>query len=72
MLAYKKQDEEAAVRAKNIEADRKKGKKQLMEKFGFSDDEEEEEEIKIGGVLEISSRKPADPAKQLTKPSRVA
>jgi len=42
LVAYKKQDEEAARRAKNLEKDRKQGKKNLMAKFGFSDDEEDE------------------------------
>lgn len=42
LYAYKKQDEEAARRAKNLEKDRKQGKKNLMAKFGFSDDEEDE------------------------------
>lgn len=42
LVAYKKQDEETARRAKNIEHDRKQGKKNLMAKFGFSDDEDED------------------------------
>jgi hypothetical protein len=41
-MAYKKQDEVAHKKVTNIEKDRKQGKKNLMEKFGFSDDEEED------------------------------
>lgn len=42
MLAYKKQDEIAHKKVNEIERERKIGKKNLMEKFGFSDDEEED------------------------------
>ncbi len=42
LIAYKKQDEIAHKKANEIEKERKIGKKSLMEKFGFSDDEEED------------------------------
>ena len=35
------------MRAKNLDQEKRQGKKNLMEKFGFSDDEEEE--LKLGG-----------------------
>lgn len=42
LLAYKKQDEVAHRKLSEMDRDRKQGKKNLMEKFGFSDDEEED------------------------------
>lgn len=42
LMAYKKQDEVAHKKVNEMERDRKQGKKNLMEKFGFSDDEEED------------------------------
>lgn len=39
-MAYKKNDEDAHRKAQNIEADKAAGKKNLMDKFGFSDDED--------------------------------
>ena len=55
LMAYKKQDEVAHKKVNEMERDRKQGKKNLMEKFGFSDDEEEDvvlsaAEIKKKGV----------------------
>ena len=41
-MAYKKQDEVAHKKMTEMEKDKKQGKKNLMEKFGFSDDEEED------------------------------
>jgi hypothetical protein len=42
LLQYKKQDEVAHRKITEMDKDRKAGKKNLMEKFGFSDDEEED------------------------------
>lgn len=42
LLAYKKQDEVAHRKLTEMDKDKKQGKKNLMEKFGFSDDEEED------------------------------
>lgn len=42
LIAYKKSDEIAHKKANEIEKEKKAGKKNLMEKFGFSDDEEED------------------------------
>ena len=42
LIAYKKQDEIAHKKVTEMEKERKLGKKNLMEKFGFSDDEEED------------------------------
>ncbi len=42
LIAYKKQDEIAHKKVTEMERERKLGKKNLMEKFGFSDDEEED------------------------------
>ena len=40
LLAYKKQDEIAIKNAKNFDTEKALGKRNLLEKFGFSDDEE--------------------------------
>lgn len=42
LLAYKQKDEIAHKKVHEIEKEKKLGKKNLMEKFGFSDDEEED------------------------------
>lgn len=42
LIAYKKKDDVAHKKANEIEKEKKVGKKNLMEKFGFSDDEEED------------------------------
>lgn len=42
LIAYKHQDEVAHKKVIEMEKDKKQGKKNLMEKFGFSDDEEED------------------------------
>eukprot|EP00352_Strombidinopsis_acuminata_P002253 CAMPEP_0176391444 /NCGR_PEP_ID=MMETSP0126-20121128/40030_1 /TAXON_ID=141414 ORGANISM="Strombidinopsis acuminatum, Strain SPMC142" /NCGR_SAMPLE_ID=MMETSP0126 /ASSEMBLY_ACC=CAM_ASM_000229 /LENGTH=71 /DNA_ID=CAMNT_0017761559 /DNA_START=1203 /DNA_END=1418 /DNA_ORIENTATION=- len=40
LMAYKKHDEEAKKKAAQLELDKVQGKRNLMEKFGFSDDED--------------------------------
>ena len=42
LLAYKEKDEQSQKKASEIQKEKKIGKKNLMEKFGFSDDEEED------------------------------
>ncbi len=42
LLAYKEKDELSQKKASDIQKEKKIGKKNLMEKFGFSDDEEED------------------------------
>ena len=41
LLAYKEKDEQSLKKASEIQKEKKIGKKNLMDKFGFSDDEEE-------------------------------
>ena len=40
LVAYKKHDEDAKKKAEQLELDKVQGKRNLMEKFGFSDDED--------------------------------
>lgn len=40
LLAYKKQDEIALKKASNFDTEKALGKRNLLEKFGFSDDED--------------------------------
>ena len=40
LITYKQKDEQAKRRAGNIDAEKALGKKNLLDKFGFSDDEE--------------------------------
>lgn len=40
LIAYKKRDEDAQKRAVDMDAEKALGKKNLLDKFGFSDDEE--------------------------------
>lgn len=40
LITYKKKDEIAQKKASNIDADKALGKRNLLEKFGFSDDED--------------------------------
>ena len=40
LISYKQKDEQAKRRAGNIDAEKALGKKNLLDKFGFSDDEE--------------------------------
>lgn len=40
LITYKKKDEIAAKKASNLDADKALGKRNLLEKFGFSDDED--------------------------------
>ena len=40
LITYKKKDEIAAQKASNINAEKALGKRNLLEKFGFSDDED--------------------------------
>jgi len=40
LITYKQKDEQAKKRAGNIDAEKALGKKNLLDKFGFSDDEE--------------------------------
>ena len=40
LITYKQKDEQAKRRAGNLEADKALGKRNLLDKFGFSDDEE--------------------------------
>ena len=40
LITYKQKDEQAKRRAGNIDAEKALGKKKLLDKFGFSDDEE--------------------------------
>lgn len=42
LLAYKEKDEQSQKKASDIQREKKIGKKNLMDKFGFSDDEEED------------------------------
>jgi len=42
LITYKQKDEQAKRRAGNIDAEKALGKKNLLDKFGFSDDEESE------------------------------
>lgn len=40
LVTYKQKDEQAKRRASNLDAEKALGKKNLLDKFGFSDDEE--------------------------------
>lgn len=40
LLAYKKKDEASLKKASNFDAEKALGKRNLLEKFGFSDDED--------------------------------
>jgi hypothetical protein len=40
LITYKQRDEQAKRRAGNLDAEKALGKKNLLDKFGFSDDEE--------------------------------
>ena len=40
LITYKQKDEQAKRRAGNLDAEKALGKKNLLDKFGFSDDEE--------------------------------
>lgn len=40
LITYMKKDEQAKKRAGNLDAEKALGKKNLLDKFGFSDDEE--------------------------------
>ena len=40
LISYKQKDEQAKRRAVNIDAEKALGKKNLLDKFGFGDDEE--------------------------------
>ena len=42
LLAYKEKDEQSQKKVSEIQKEKKIGKKNLMDKFGFSDDEEED------------------------------
>lgn len=42
LIAYKEKDEQSQKKASEIQKEKKIGKKNLMEKFGFSDDEDED------------------------------
>ena len=42
LIVYKEKDELAKKRAGNLDAEKALGKKNLLDKFGFSDDEESE------------------------------
>ena len=46
LITYKQKDEQAKRRAGNIDAEKALGKKNLLDKFGFSDDEESAIEAK--------------------------
>ena len=39
-MTYKKKDEIAAAKASNLNTEKALGKRNLLEKFGFSDDED--------------------------------
>ena len=41
LITYKKKDEITAQKANNINAEKALGKRNLLDKFGFSDDEDE-------------------------------
>ena len=41
LITYKKKDEVTAQKANNLNAEKALGKRNLLEKFGFSDDEDD-------------------------------